>query len=425
MHYLTGKHLSRRAVLRGAGATIALPLLDAMLPAGGARAAETVSPPRFAALYVPHGTILDRWTPGGGDELELSPVLKSLEPFRDRMNVVSGLRLESAYGKDASANLHHARSASCWLTCTAPGTGPSPTSLDQLVAERNGRGNRLPSLELSLDDLTSISFSAPNVPLPMEGNPQVLFERLFGDGSTPAERAARQHQAASLLDSAAADVASLQRTLGAFDRARLERYLDDMREIERRLVLAREATSADLDVPAKPEGIPDEFEAHAKLMFDLLVLAWQADATRVTTMMIAKELNNRVYPRSGVTEPFHNLSHHSNIPANIERFARLNAYHANTTLAYFLSKLRDTPDGDGTLLDHSLVLYGSGMSNPNQHEHGPLPIVVAGGAAGKLAGGRHIRAADGTPLANLHAALLEKLGIETGSFGDSTGVLAI
>jgi hypothetical protein len=259
----------------------------------------------------------------------------------------------------------------------------------------------------------------------MESNPQVLFERLFGDGSTPAERSARQRQAASLLDSAAGDVASLQRSLAGPDRARLERYLEDVREIERRIALARESLNADLEVPAKPEGIPDEFEAHAKLMFDLLVLAWAADATRVTTMMIAKELNNRVYPRSGVTEPFHNLSHHSNIPANIERFARLNAYHASTTLAYFLGRLRDTPDGDGTLLDHSLVLYGSGMSNPNQHEHGPLPIVLAGGAAGKIAGGRHIRAADGTPLANLHAALLEKLGIETGSFGDSTDVLSI
>jgi hypothetical protein len=425
MRYLTGKHLSRRALLRGAGATIALPLLESMIPAGIARAAEDATPQRFACLYVPHGAILDRWTPAGGERLELSPVLRSLEPFTSRLNVVSGLRLESAYGKDASANLHHARSASCWLTCTPPGTGASPSSLDQLVAQHNGRGTRLPSLELSLDDLTSISFRAPNVPLPMESNPQVLFERLFGDGSTPAERSARQRQAASLLDSAASDVAALKRALPGGDRARLDRYLEDVREIERRLVLAREAGVENLDVPAKPEGIPADFEAHAKLMFDLLVLAWAADATRVATMMIAKELNNRVYPRSGVTEPFHNLSHHSNIPANIERFARLNAYHASTTLAYFLSKLRDTPDGDGTLLDRSLVLYGSGMSNPNQHEHGPLPIVVAGGASGRLAGGRHIRAADGTPLANLHAALLDKLGVPADSFGDSNGVLAI
>jgi hypothetical protein len=425
MNFLTGKHLSRRALLRGAGTAIALPLLESMLPAGVARAAGETSPQRFAALYVPHGTILDRWTPPAAERLELSPVLRSLEPFKDPMTVVSGLRLESAYGKDASATLPHPRSASCWLTCAPPGTGPTPNSLDQLVAEHKGRGTRLPSLELSLDDLTSISFRAPNVPLPMESNPQIVFERLFGDGSTPAERSARQRQASSLLDSAAGDVASLTRKLPGADRARLERYLEDVREIERRLVLARDAGVEDLDVPAKPEGVPAEFEAHAKLMFDLLVLAWASDATRVTTMMIAKELNNRVYPRSGVTEPFHNLSHHSNIAANIERFARLNAYHASTTLAYFLAKLRDTPDGDGSLLDRSLVLYGSGMSNPNQHEHGPLPIVVAGGASGRLAGGRHLHAADGTPLANLHAALLEKLGVPVESFGDSNGVLTI
>jgi hypothetical protein len=425
MHYLTGKHLSRRALLRGAGATLALPLLESMIPAGVARAAEDATPQRFAALYVPHGTILDRWTPADSDALELSPVLRSLEPFKSRLTVVSGLRLESAYGQDASANLHHARSASCWLTCVSPGTGPTPNSLDQLVAEHKGRETRLPSLELSLDDLTSISFRAPNVPLPMESNPQVVFERLFGDGSTPAERAARQRQAASLLDSVAADAAALGRTLPGNDRARLERYLEDVREIERRLGLARNADTDSLEVPAKPERIPADFEAHAKLMFDLLVLAWTADATRVSTVMIAKELNNRVYARSGVTEPFHNLSHHSNIPGNIERFARLNAYHVSTTFAYFLGKLRNTPDGDATLLDRALVLYGSGMSNPNQHEHGPLPIVVAGGASGKRAGARHIRAADGTPLANLHAALLDKLGVPAESFGDSTGMLTI
>jgi hypothetical protein len=438
--YLTRRHLSRRAVLRGAGATLALPLLHSMLPAGAASAATPRS--RFGCIYIPHGAVMSRWTPGGdAPRLELPPTLRSLEPFRERLNVVSDLTLPLAYGEDASAGANHTRSSAVWLTCARPETGATPRlgiSADQVAAQSFGQDTPLPSLELSLEEgglsggsglsgayRNTIAWRSPTAPLPMEVNPQVVFERLFGDGSTADERSRRRRQAASLLDSVLEDAAALTRTLPGEDRARVERHLEDVREVERRIALAGQKVGDDLAVPAKPAGVPDDFEQHAKLMFDLLALAWAADLTRVATLMIAKEVSNAVYPASGINDPFHNLSHHSEVAANIERYARLNEYHARATLGYFLAKLRDTPDGDGNLLDHSLVLYGSGMSNSNQHDHEPLPMLVAGGASGALTGGRHIRAGADTPSANLLAALLQKLGAPVESFGDSTGVLAI
>jgi hypothetical protein len=385
---------------------------------------------------------MSRFTPGGaGAALELSPTLRSLEPYRDRLNVVSGLRLPLAYGEDASAGANHTRSSAVWLTCARPETGATPRlgiSADQVASAHFGQDTPLPSLELSLEEgglsggsglsgayRNTIAWRTPTAPLPMEHNPQIVFERLFGDGSTAAERASRRSEAASLLDSVLDDTAALARTLPSDDRARLERHLDDVREVERRIQLAGQRVSDDLAVPAKPAGVPADFEQHAKLLFDLLVLAWAADITRVSTLMIAKEVSNAVYPASGINDPFHNLSHHSEVPANVDRYARLNEYHTRSTLAYLLGRLKDTPDGDGTLLDHSLVLYGSGMSNSNQHDHEPLPVVVAGGASGALAGGRHIRAEAGTPMANLLVALLRKLDVPVESFGDSTGVVAI
>jgi hypothetical protein len=259
----------------------------------------------------------------------------------------------------------------------------------------------------------------------METNPRVVFERLLGDGSTPTERAARQRQLSSLLDSVTGQVASLKSDLPASDRERLDRYLSDVRELERRLALAADSALSTIDVPEKPNGIPPDFEEHAMLMFDLLALAWAADLTRITTFMISREVSNRVYPKSGVTEGFHNASHHSEIPANIDRLATLNAYHTRTTIAYLLRKLADTPDGDGSLLDHSMIVYGSGMANPNQHDHNPLPILLAGGGAGRLRGGRHIRVADDTPFANLLVSVLAKLDVPVESFGDSTGALEV
>ena len=427
MRYLTKKHLSRRTVLRGAGAAIALPLLESMIPAG-IRTASAAGVPRsrLACIYIPHGCVMDRWMPSAtGRDFEFQPTLKSLEPFRRHLNIVSGLKLPAAYVGETSAAANHSRSSQCWITCMPENTGSSPTSVDQIAARHVGQETPLPSLELALEAGASIAYLTPTTPLPMETNPRVVFERLLGDGSTPEERAARQRQLGSLLDSVRGQVAALKRDLPGADRERMDRYLSDVRELERRLALAADSALAEIEVPDKPNGIPADFEEHAMLMFDLLALAWQADLTRIATMMVARELSNRLYPKSGVNEGFHNASHHSGIPANIDRLAKLNEYHTRTTIAYFLRKLGDTPDGDGTLLDHSMVVYGSGMGNPNQHDHDPLPMLLAGGGSGRLRGGQHVRVADGTPAANLLVPVLNKLGVPVESFGESTGAIEI
>jgi uncharacterized protein DUF1552 len=442
MIYLTRRHLSRRTLLRGAGAALALPLLESMLPAGMLRAAPASQPrARLACIYVPHGAVMSKWTPAAtGTGFEFPEILQPLEPFRARVNVISGMTLPLAYGQDASAGANHTRSSAVYLSGASPGVGSEAElgiTADQLAAQHIGQDAPLPSLELSIEDgslscgtglscayRNTISWQSPKSPLPMENNPQVVFERLFGDGSTEAERAARRAEARSLLDSVSAELTSLERTLPANDRSRLDRYLTDVREVERRITLSTQQVPAGLKLPAAPTGVPDDFETHIKLMFDLQVLAWQADITRVTTLMFAKEVSNAVYPASGIRDPFHNLSHHSNIPENIAKLAQLQQYHVRT-FAYLLQKLQDTPDGGGTLLDHSIVMYGSGMSNSNQHDHKPLPIVLAGGGCGKLAGGRHIQAAAETPLSNLLLAMLHKLDVPASSFGDSTGTVEI
>ena len=427
MRYLTKKHLSRRTMLRGAGAAIALPFLESMIPAGMRHASAAGVPrSRVAFIYIPHGAVMDRWTPATtGRDFEFQPILQSLEPFRDRLNIVSGLRLPAAYVGESSAAENHSRSSKCWITCTPEGTGATPTSADQVAALHVGQETPLPSLELALESGGSISYSTPHTPLPMEINPRVVFERLFGDGSTPEERAARQRQLSSLLDSVTGQVASLQRGLPGADRERMDRYLTDVRELERRLTLAADSPLAELDVPEKPYGVPGDFEEHVMLMFDLLALAWAADLTRITTFLIARELSNRFYQNSGVNEGFHNCSHHSEVPANIDRLAKLNEYHTRTTIGYLLHKLGSTPDGDGSLLDHSMVVYGSGMSNSNQHDHNPLPMLLAGGGGGRLQGGRHIRVPDDTPAANLLVSVLNKLDVPVESFADSTGAVEI
>jgi len=442
MHFLTRRLLSRRTVLRSAGVALALPLLESMIPARAARAAGPPAPrTRLACIYVPHGAVMSRWTPAQtGTGFEFPEILKPLEPFRDRVNVISGLALPLAYGQDASAGANHTRSSAVYLTGAKPGVGAEAElgiSADQVAARHIGQDAPLPSLELSIEDgslscgtglscayRNTIAWQSPKSPLPMENNPQVVFERLFGNGATAAERAARRAEARSLLDSVAGELTSLRRTLPNSDRNRLEGYLTDVREVERRIELAAQQVPAGMKLPAAPTGIPDDFETHIRLMFDLQVLAWQADVTRVTTLMFAKEVSNAVYPASGIREPFHNLSHHSNIPDNIAKLAQLNQYHVKT-FSYLLKKLQETPDGEATLLDHSLLLYGSGMSNSNQHDHDPLPIIVAGSASGRLRGGRHFRAAAETPLSNLLLAMLHKLDVPAASFGDSTGALDI
>ena len=441
MNFLTGKYLSRRALLRGAGAAVALPLLESMIPAGVARAANAAPRLRFAAVYVPHGAVMSQWTPAQvGTGFAFPDIIKPLEPFRDRLNVVSNLTLPLAYGQDASAGANHTRSSAVFLTGAAPGVGAEArlgTSVDQMASRHFGQGTPLPSLELSIEDgslscgaglscayRNTISWQGPTSPLPMENNPQVIFERLFGDGSTDEERAARRTQARSLLDSVMGETAALSRALPATDRVRLDRYLTDVREVERRIALAEKTVPDGMKLPAAPTGIPDDFDVHVKLMFDLMVLAWQADVTRVSTLMFAQEVSNAVFTGSGVREPFHNLSHHSNVPDNIAKLVLVNQYHA-ATFGYALKKLRDTPDGDGNMLDHSMLLYGSGMSNSNQHDHDPLPIVVAGGAGGRLKGGRHIRVGEKVPLSNLQLSLLQKMQVPIESFGDSNGTVEI
>ena len=436
--FLTKRHLSRRTFLRGAGVTLALPFLESMLPAG-TLFGQAPKPTRFGAIYFPHGAIMPKWTPAtDGANFELSEILQPLKAFQSRINVISDLECALAYGSGATAN--HNRSAAAYLSGAFAKTGAKPElgiTVDQIIAKKVGQETPLPSLELMIEEASlncgdglscsyrdTISWQGPNSPLPMENNPQVIFERLFGDGNTAAERESRRAQSISLLDSVLGEAASLQRTLPASDRSRLDQYLTDVREIERRIQKAGQQLSADLPVPAAPTGVPADIEEHIKLMFDLQVLAWQADITRVSTLLLAKELSGAVYPKSNVRDAFHTLSHHSNIQQNKDRFAVLNTYHV-ALFQYFLDKLQATPDGNGTLLDHSMVLYGSGMSDGNQHNHTDLPVILAGGASGRLKGGRHIRNPKKTPMANLLLAMLDKMQVSTEKFGDSTGRVEI
>jgi hypothetical protein len=440
MAFISKKHLSRRTFLNGMGVTLALPLLESMLPAATALAQTAAKGrTRLACIYVPHGATMDKWTPAtDGSGFEFSEILQPLKPFRDRINIISDLSHPQAYG-GGSATSNHNRSAATFLSGAHAEAGPRAhlgVTVDQFAAQHIGQDTPLPSIELMIEESSlscgdlscayrdTISWQGPTAPLPMQNNPQVVFERLFGDGSTDAERRARRQQSVSLLDSVLGEASTLQRRLPAGDRNRVDQYLNDIREIERRIEKAAKQASSDLALPDAPVGAPKEVEAHIKLMFDLQVLAWQADITRVTTLLLAKELSNAVYPKSGVKDAFHILSHHSNIRENQDRFAVLNRYHVSL-LAYLLNKLQTTPDGDGTLLDHSLVLYGSAMGDGNQHNHYPLPIVLAGGASGKLKGGRHIRNAPETTMSNLLLAMLDKLEIPTEKFGDSTGMLSI
>lgn len=428
MNYLTKKHLSRRTLLRGSGVALGLPLLESMLPAAATRSAVAQGTPRsrLACIYIPHGAVQNQWVPAEtGRGAALSPILQSLEPFRERVSVVSNLDLPIAYEGDPSAGGHHRRSFQCWLTCVAPGKGPSPTSMDQLAADYIGQDTQLPSLELALEEGASISYRTPATPMPMQVNPRVVFERLFGDGSTPEQVAARRAQTASILDTVRQELGALHRSLPSNDRVRVEQYVSDVREVERRLSLEADAAVRDIELPERPAGVPDSFEEHAHTMFDLIALAWQADLTRVSTLLVAAELSNRVYQESGVSDPFHNLSHHMEMEENIRRLALLNAYHVRSTFGYFIERLAATPDGDGSLLDHSLVMYGSGMGDSQNHGHSALPIVLAGGASGNMAGGMHVREASGTPMSNLLVTLLDKVGVPVDKFADSSGSVAV
>lgn len=441
MNFVTKKHLPRRTILRGLGASIALPFLDSMLPAQTpvARSAAS-SRSRLSCIYVPHGATMDKWTPASeGAGFQFTEILTPLEKFRDRLCVISDLGHANAAGIGSDAGADHARSAAVYLS----GAHPEKDSIrvgatiDQIAAQHIGQDTPLPSMELSIEEVAiscgsgyacaysnTISWKTPATPLPMENNPQVVFEKLFGDGSTNADRLARRQQSRSLLDSVMQEVASLQKELPANDRVKLTGYLDDVREIERRIEKAQNQIPAGMALPEAPVGVPESFDEHFKIMYDLQVLAFRAEITRIATMMYARDTSGAVYPQSGVREGFHVASHHSNNRANMDRFAIINRYHVEM-LAYFLDKLKSTPDGDGTLLDHSMVLYGSSMSNGNQHDHDPLPVILAGGASGQLKGGRHLHYSKHTPMSNLLLSMLDKLGIDQSTHGDSTGKLEI
>jgi hypothetical protein len=440
------KALPRRTFLRGAGATLALPLLDAMVPALTALAQTPAAPVRrLGFIYIPNGVMQAKWTPTGvGTRFDLSPILAPLEPFRDDILVVSGLahRQAESFG---DGNADHHRATAAWLSGVHAWTRSTgleirlSTTADQIAAATLGRETRLPSIELALESATSIacdsgadcfysntvSWQTPTTPLPAEVHPRVVFERLFGDGGSAVERQTQARRTASLLDSVVEDAARLQRRLGPSDRSRLTEYLDSVRAIEER-IRRSDATDLEmsLELPERPTDIPGNFKEHARLMFDLQTLAYQADITRVFTLLVGREQTNRTYPEIGVPDGHHVVSHHQHDPVLMAKKEMIDTYHVEL-LGYFLDRLRSTPDGDGSLLDHAMILYGSGLGDGDLHSHDDLPVLVAGGGAGRLQGGRHLRLPE-TPMTNLLVTLLAKADVPIEQqLGDSTGALDV
>ncbi len=446
MMFLTKKHISRRAILRGAGVALALPLLDSMLPAQTPLRKSAVNPKtRFVGIFVPHGMAPGYWIPKiEGKGFDFPFILQPLEPFRERIVVLSGLWSKSAEPPPGVTGADH-WVAAAYLCANKPKktTGADiydGTTIDQIIANKIGRDTLLPSLQLGLEDpganssncgegyscayTNSISWMSPTQPLPMELSPQVVFERLFGDGSDSHERAARREEDRSILDSVLDRLSRLKQKVGPADRAKLNEYAEDIREIERRLQIASKATS---DVPTDgivvPTGVPESFDEHVKLHFDLQRLAFQGDITRVSTVLYARDLTARVYPLSGCNSGFHGASHHAENPDRIAEYSKINRYHVQC-LAYFVDKLKKTPDGEGTLLDHTLILYGSNMGDSNQHLHYDVPHILIGGASGQLEGGRHIAFPSRTvTTGNLLLSLLHLYGVRQDSIGDSDGPL--
>jgi hypothetical protein len=436
---ISKKALPRRTFLRGVGATMALPLLDAMVPSMTAFAQSAAKPvSRLGFVYIPMGSDITRWTPPGesGALTELSTTLSPLAPVMKHITVLSNTELKNAYpGTHATSNAAFLSAAKAkWTESSDYYLG---TTVDQIAAMQMGQETQLPSLELAMDLMevvgqcdngyacvyqNNLSWSSPTTPLPSEAHPRVVFERLFGEGGTTEQRRAALNRRASLLDWVREDIARLQKQLGAADRTKVNEYLDTVREVERRIEKA-EAQTAESVLPAdldRPVGVPASYAEHAKLMFDLQVLALQGDITRVITFQLARETSNRSYTEIGVSDPHHPTSHHGGDPEKVAKIAKINQFHVSL-FAYYLEKLKSVSEGNGTLLDNSLLLYGSGMGNPNIHNHVDLPIIVAGGAAGKVRGGRHIKYAEPAPLANLHLTMLDAVGVRLDSFQDSTG----
>ena len=436
---LTQKALPRRTFLRTVGATMALPMLDAMIPAATAASKTPLGQAkRLGFVFMPMGCDESRWTPGSeGDLSQLSPILQSLEPVKDQLSVLTNMELANAYpGSHATSNSSFLSAAKA--RHTEGNDYYLGTTVDQVAAKQLGQHTQLPSLELSMDLMQTVgqcdngyacvyqnnlSWSTPTTPLPAEAHPRMVFESLFGDGGSAKERQAALKERASLLDAFRQNVARLKRDLGAADRARMDDYLETIREVERRIQQA-EASVGDHPLPDldRPIGVPAAYADHARLMFDLQCLAYQGDVTRVITFQLARETSNRTYPEIGVPDPHHPLSHHGNDPDKIARMAKINQFHVSLFSEY-VQKLKATPDGDGSLLDSTLLLYGSGIGNPNIHDHTNLPTLVAGGAATGMRGHRHIRYHQPTPLANLHLSLLDRVGVRLDAFADSDGKL--
>jgi hypothetical protein len=432
--FITRKHLSRRTFLRGVGVTIGLPLLDAMIPARTALAQTAAAPkPRMGFMYLPHGAIMDQWTPATeGANFEYTPILKPLEKFRKQLTIVSGLE-----NKPTIAPPVHALNPGTWLSCVTPRASEDPLggiTIDQMAAARIGQDTPFPSLEVATEARnggcdrdygcgygSTISFRTPTTPLPMEADPRKLFERLFGKGDTPEERRAISKQYSSILDLVTEEAADLQRKLDVQDRAKLSDYLETVREIERRVQKMEERDLSKLDLPEVP--VSTSFDQRLNLMFDMVALAWQANLTRIFTYMMAAEGSNMTYNQVGVPDAFHPLSHHQNDKARKEKLVRIQTYHAQA-FSKFLDKLAVMPDGDGSMLDHALLLYGSNMSNSNAHDEFPLPSIVVGGGCGKLKGGQHLKYPDRTPIANLHLTLLQRAGVAMDKVGNSTGTFS-
>jgi hypothetical protein len=435
--FLTKKAIPRRTVLKAARAALALPLLDAMIPAVTAWAQTPAKPiARLGFVFIPMGADQARWTPPGEGNLDtLSPILAPLKPVKDHVTVLTNTRLMNAY-----PGTHDTSNASFLSGAFAKHTESSDyylgTTVDQIAAKELGKDTQLASLQLAMDlnplagvcnngyacvYQNCLSWSSPTTPLPSEAHPRVVFERLFGEGGNGAARRAALRDRASLLDAFNADIAKLKGRLGSPDRVRVDQYLDSVRQIEREIERAEKAvadnTTPDMD---RPIGVPAAFADHAKLMFDLQVLAFQANITRVVTFQLTREESNRTYPEIGVADPHHPTSHHGGDPEKLAKLAKINTFHM-TLFSDFLQKLKATPDGDGSLLDHTVYVYGSGMGNSSLHDHEKLPMLVAGGAASGLKGNRHIRYEKGMDLANLHLTLLDRVGVHLDSFGDSTG----
>ena len=432
---ITKRHVPRRTVLRGLGATLALPLLESMVPALTAQSRTAAAPTRrFGAVFVPMGERPSHWTPATtGTGFEFSPILKPIEAFRDSIVVVSNV--------DRPLAGTHAVSSGTWLTGAAPKRTEAEdfvanTSLDQLIAQQIGQETVFPSLEIGTEDLTgyvgacdvgyscaymnTISWKTPTTPMPLETNPRVVFERMFGRPGSTDERIRRMRQNRSILDSVRGDVADLERGLGARDRVRLDQYLDHVREIEARIQRAERRAQTELTVPLAPVGIPDTWAEHAGVMFELMALAYEADLTRVFSFMLNREASQLVFPELGFNEPWHHVSHHGNQPEKLELLTKLNTWQISV-FGKFLERLQATPDGDGSLLEHSVILWGSGMSDSDRHSPLDVPYLMVGKGGGRFAGNRHIAAPKGTPLANVMLTVAQKFGAPIETFGVSTG----